>query len=167
MPLHFPNYRTVTDHLTRNGIAVLRYDDRGAGLSTGDYFSATGIDFAADASAAVDFLLSRDDINPEQVGVFGHSEGGGLAPMIAVDNPNVAFVIAMSGYAARGFDVLKVQTERILRAEAIPDDQVARRVELATNLYALALEDNEKATRDAAYDRDRSAIGKRIWAHNP
>jgi dienelactone hydrolase len=68
-------FRVIADHLARNGIAVLRYDDRGVGGSTGDYATATSADFATDAEAALSYLLGRDEIDPEQIGLLGHSEG--------------------------------------------------------------------------------------------
>jgi len=113
----FRIFRQIADHLTRNGIAVLRYDDRGAGNSTGDFASSTAADFAVDASAAVDYLLTRDDIDPTQIGLLGHSEGGIVAPMAAGLNENVSFAILMAAPAAPGIDVLLTQYEFILETE--------------------------------------------------
>lgn len=115
--LGFRIFQQIADHLTRNGIAVLRYDDRGFGESSGDYASADAADFAVDASAAVDYLLTRDDINPQEIGLLGHSEGGIVAPMTAGMNEHVAFVILMAGPAANGIDVLVLQQEMVLAGE--------------------------------------------------
>ncbi len=117
-------FALIADHLTRNGIAVLRYDDRGVGLSTGNFDTATSADFASDAVAAFDFLLTRDAINSTQIGLLGHSEGGAIAPMVAVERPQLAFVISMAGTAVDGADVLRVQNRRILAAEGATDAQI-------------------------------------------
>ena len=76
----FQPFRLIADHFTRNGIAVLRMDDRGVGGSTGDVANVTSEDFAGDIAAAVAMLKGRPDINPKQIGLLGHSEGGIIAP---------------------------------------------------------------------------------------
>ena len=79
----FRMFATLADHLAMNGIAVLRFDDRGVGGSTGDGLQTTVQDRARDAVAAVDLLLTRGDIHAEQIGLVGHSEGGMVALMAA------------------------------------------------------------------------------------
>ncbi|NWG17544.1 MAG: alpha/beta hydrolase [Chloroflexi bacterium] len=98
-------FRDIADDLTRRGIAVLRYDDRGVGGSTGDPSVATTADFATDAAAAVGYLHSRDDINPGQIGLLGHSEGGIIAAILGASDPNLAFVIMLSGPGLSGREV--------------------------------------------------------------
>jgi pimeloyl-ACP methyl ester carboxylesterase len=90
-------FAVLADHLTRQGIAVLRYDDRGVGGSSGDHASATSADFATDARAAVEYLRSRADIAPAAIGLAGHSEGGMIGPMAAADNEAVAFLVLLAG----------------------------------------------------------------------
>lgn len=85
-------FLVLADYLSRQGIAVLRYDDRGFGESTGDFGAATSKDFARDASAAVDFLKSDPRIDAAKVGLVGHSEGGLIAPMVAADRDDLAFI---------------------------------------------------------------------------
>jgi pimeloyl-ACP methyl ester carboxylesterase len=98
------------DHLSRNGIAVLRYDDRGTAQSTGDYSIATSADLATDVRAAVEFLKSRNDINPDKIGLIGHSEGGLIAPMVITAMPDdVAFFVSLAGSGILGYDVLVPQ----------------------------------------------------------
>lgn len=111
-------FKLIADHLTRNGFAVLRYDDRGAGQSTGNYAESTIYDFALDASAGIDYLLTREDINPEQVGMLGHSEGGAIAPMIARENGNLAFIISMAG---TGTTYIDVAVEQIRQSFVLAD----------------------------------------------
>lgn len=114
--LGYRPFAAIADALTRQGIAVLRYDDRGVGQSTGDPSQATTEDFAADAEAAWAYLRSRPDIDPDQIGLLGHSEGAIIAAMIAARNPQVAFVISMAGPAVSGYDTLLKQVERLTLA---------------------------------------------------
>ena len=80
-------FAVLADHLSRNGIAVLRFDDRGVGESGGDFTHATNLDFASDVRAAVDFLAARREINTRAIGLIGHSQGGVVGPIAAVNNP--------------------------------------------------------------------------------
>ncbi len=110
-------FREIADTLTRQGIAVLRYDDRGVGgSSAGDLASATSVDFADDAEAALRFLQTRPDIDSQQIGYLGHSEGGILAAMVAARNPDVAFVISMAGSAVSGYETVAKQVARLALA---------------------------------------------------
>jgi pimeloyl-ACP methyl ester carboxylesterase len=90
-------FAVLADYLSRRGIAVLRYDKRGGGESTGNYELATSADFAADANAAFAFLQGRADIHPHAIGFVGHSEGGMVGPLAAASNDKLAFVILLAG----------------------------------------------------------------------
>lgn len=90
-------FHLLADQLTRQGIAVLRYDKRGVGESTGDYGQSTTLDFASDTKAGVDYLKSDSRINPDYIGLIGHSEGGVIAPMVASGSDDVAFMVLMAG----------------------------------------------------------------------
>ena len=90
-------FLVLSDYLTRQGIAVLRYDDRGVGASEGDFSSATSKDFATDVLAGVEFLKQREDIRSDAIGLVGHSEGGLIAPMVAVESEDVAFIVMLAG----------------------------------------------------------------------
>ncbi|MEO8607852.1 MAG: alpha/beta fold hydrolase [Chloroflexota bacterium] len=109
-------FAVIADYLTREGLAVLRYDDRGVGKSTGDYAKADLNDFESDASAAIDFLLTRDDIDHDQIGLLGHSEGGIIAAKLGATNTHLAFIVAMAGTAVKGTDLLLVQNHDIILA---------------------------------------------------
>lgn len=82
-------FLVLADYLTRQGIAVLRVDDRGVRESSGDFSLATSEDFASDVSAGIEYLKTRKEINPEKIGLIGHSEGGIIAPMVAVKSPDI------------------------------------------------------------------------------
>jgi len=87
----------IADYLSTKGFAVLRLDDRGIGGSEVDFDLATSEDFVLDISAAVDYLQSRGDIPHDKIGLISHSEGGMIAPMLAADRDDIAFVIMMAG----------------------------------------------------------------------
>ena len=90
-------FLVLSDHLTRNGIAVLRYDDRGFAGSTGNYSLATSADFATDANAIFKYLAGRRDIDKGAIGFIGHSEGGLIAPIALHHNKDAAFMVMLAG----------------------------------------------------------------------
>jgi pimeloyl-ACP methyl ester carboxylesterase len=119
-------FLVLADHLTRAGIAVLRYDDRGVGKSGGTFAGCTSADFATDAHAAVKFLLGRPDIDRKRVGICGHSEGGLIGPMVAADHPaDIAFVVMLAGPGLPGDELLQLQVRDVYRAEGKDDKQIA------------------------------------------
>ena len=130
----FQPFRLIADHFTRNGIAVLRLDDRGVGGSTGDVANVTSEDFAGDIAAAVAMLKGRPDINPKQIGLLGHSEGGLIAPMVADRNSDVAYVILLAGPGLSGGQIVVQQLADILKAQGQPqaaiDQAVAQQKQL-------------------------------------
>ena len=110
-------FLVLADHLTRNGIAVLRYDDRGVGKSAGKHDSATSADFATDAFAAVTYLRGRKEIDSKRIGVMGHSEGGLIAPIVAAEHPEeVAFIVLLAGPGVPGDEVVQLQQQVLLKA---------------------------------------------------
>ncbi|WP_296819888.1 alpha/beta hydrolase [Brevundimonas sp.] len=113
------------DALTRRGVAVLRYDDRGMGHSTGDFLAATSADFATDTAAAVAFLQSRHEIDSGRIGLIGHSEGGLIAPMVAVEGGEVAWVVMLAGPAVSGGEILQEQQRRLAAAAGMSPEEVA------------------------------------------
>ena len=130
----------LSDHLTRNGIAVLRYDDRGVGKSKGDFSTATSHDFAGDASAAVSYLASRPEIASDKVGLIGHSEGGLIAPMVAEMSDEVAYYVMMAGPGLPGKDILILQGELIARAGGMPAPLIEKMMTVNKKLYKTAIE---------------------------
>lgn len=128
----------IADYLTQRGIAVLRYDDRGVGESTGEFASATSLDFASDARAAYEFLRSQDGIDASKVGLCGHSEGGIIAPMVAVADTRVAFVILLAGPGVNGDQILTSQMELILRASGLEASEIEQQLLIQRKLLDLA-----------------------------
>ncbi|MCB9283171.1 MAG: alpha/beta hydrolase [Lewinellaceae bacterium] len=130
-------FLVIADHLTRQGIGVLRYDDRGVGKSTGKFSTATSKDFASDALAAVDYLRTRKEIDKKQIGIAGHSEGGLIAPMCAAQSKKVAFIILLAGPGVDGEEVVLTQTELIDRAEGYSDAKIQSDLEMNRKAFQL------------------------------
>ncbi|WP_299440072.1 alpha/beta fold hydrolase [uncultured Aquimarina sp.] len=107
-------FLVLSDYLTRQGIAVLRYDERGVGESEGTFSGATSLDFASDVEAAIEFLKKRNDIDTKKIGLIGHSEGGFIVPIIASTNKDVAFIVSLAGTGVIGKKVLISQAKRAL-----------------------------------------------------
>jgi pimeloyl-ACP methyl ester carboxylesterase len=115
-------FLVLADHLTRSGIAVLRYDDRGVGKSGGKHDTATSADFATDAFSAVTFLRSRKEIDSKRIGVMGYSEGGLIAPIVAAEHPDeIAFIVLLAGPGVPGDEVLQLQQQVILKAMGVDE----------------------------------------------
>jgi pimeloyl-ACP methyl ester carboxylesterase len=128
-------FRWIADYLTRHGIAVLRYDDRGVGGSSGSIRTATSEDFAQDALAGVRLLATRGDILPHAIGLIGHSEGGIVAPIASVQSPSVAFIVLLAGTAVTGEQILFAQADLILRANGATAEQLRIQREVQEKLF--------------------------------
>ena len=112
--LGFKIFKIIAEHLSANGIAVLRYDDRGVAESTGKSVDeSTSEEFAEDVSAAMEFLKRRSDINAEQIGLIGHSEGGIVAPLTASKRTDVAYIVSIAGTGVNGAEIILEQTKLI------------------------------------------------------
>jgi pimeloyl-ACP methyl ester carboxylesterase len=140
-------FLVLADALTRAGVAVLRYDDRGVGGSTGDFPSATTEDFASDALAAAAYLSRHPEIVPDRIGLIGHSEGGLVGPMVAVRSDLVAFLVLLAPPGMKGRDLVPLQTERILEASGVPEPvlPLIRRLQTALLDRILADQDSDRA----------------------
>ena len=119
-------FLVIADYLTKNGIAVLRFDDRGTAMSKGNYATATTLDFASDVEAAVQYLLTRKEIDQKKIGLIGHSEGGIIAPMVAAKSKKVSFIILLAGTGIPGDELLLLQQELIGKASGISDEDLKK-----------------------------------------
>ncbi len=134
--LGFKIFGTIADYLTRNGIAVLRYDDRNFGKSTGTPVdSSTTEDFATDVVEAVKYLQKRNDINPTQIGLLGHSEGGIVAPIAATKYPDISFIILMAGTGVNGKEIIIEQTRAIMKANGESEEKINEAIEYLKKLF--------------------------------
>jgi hypothetical protein len=137
----FKLFQVIADHLTQQGIAVLRYDDRGVGGSTGSLTRSTTEDFSRDARAALAFLRSRADIRGAHAGLLGHSEGGAVAALAAVEPAGgPAFVVMLAGPGVSGAHVTRQQVTDGARLVGATAGQVERIVAAHRNATALAIE---------------------------
>ena len=118
-------FLVLADHLTRQGIAVLRFDDRGVGASTGTFGLATSADFATDVLAGVEYLKTRPEVRAGQIGLIGHSEGGLIAPLVANETEDVAYVVMMAGPGLPGDQILLLQSVLIARANGAIEAGIA------------------------------------------
>lgn len=133
----------IADHLTSQGIAVLRFDDRGVGASTGDFSKATSADFATDVEAAIAYLKTRKEIDPKKIGLIGHSEGGLIAPMVAANNKEVAFIVSMAGTGMAGKDLLPEQVRLISAAAGETKEKVKKAYELTKKACKLVAKEKD------------------------
>lgn len=140
-------FQEIADALARRGLAVLRYDDRGVGQSSGDFASATTVEFAADVSAALAFLRARPEIDGARLGLCGHSEGSLIAAMVAADDPELAFVVSMAGPGVPGDQVIVRQVERIAAAEGASASQAAEAAAQERAVLDFVLAQDWDATR--------------------
>ncbi len=119
-------FLVLADYLTKQGIAVLRYDDRGVAESTGDYSAATSADFATDANAAFAYLLSRDDINHNAIGFVGHSEGGLIAPIAIQNNKQLAYMVMLAGPGTSSQQIARSQNRLMALSQGISEEDIAK-----------------------------------------
>jgi pimeloyl-ACP methyl ester carboxylesterase len=143
-------FLVLSDFLTRNGFAVIRYDKRGVGKSTGEYNKATIRDFANDAAAVVDFAKSRKDIDPANIHVIGHSEGGLIAAMLASQNPNIRSVVSMAGPGGKGLEIVQDQNRVSMQAQKIEPETIDKLLKLNHEILQGIMEwhgtENERTT---------------------
>lgn len=142
-------FLVLADDLTRRGIAVLRYDDRGIAGSSGDFASATTADFTADAGAAYEYLAGRSEIEGDAIGVIGHSEGGLVAQQLAGRAP-LAFIVTIAGPGLPGDSLLALQVDALNRAGGMPDEIRRSNNELQRRLMDIAKSElsNDSARRE-------------------
>jgi pimeloyl-ACP methyl ester carboxylesterase len=135
-------FLVLADVLTRSGIVVLRYDDRGFADSEGDAITATSLDFADDAESAVNYLKTLSYVDTGNIGIIGHSEGAIIAPIVAQRNKDLAFLVLMAGSGVDGMAVLEDQTAAILRAQQAPESYITQVVASNMAIYATILDES-------------------------
>lgn len=154
-------FLVISDFLTRNGYAVLRFDDRGVGESEGNYSLATTYDFAEDVRAAVKFLASRKEIDKNKIGLIGHSEGAMIASIVASTDGNIAFVILMAGPGLPGDSILYLQTELIYRAEGESEEKINEILSELREVYSILKSDlDESEIKEKLRDKYQQQFAK-------
>lgn len=136
----------IADYLTRNGVVVLRYDDRGVGKSTGNFDMASTGDFAEDALAGISYLKTRNEVNPRIIGIIGHSEGGMVASIVASENPDVAFIVSLAGFMINFEDVVLGQLMNQAKLMGRSEEDIALERSWRKTLYGIAGEKTDSST---------------------
>jgi len=130
-------FKVIADYLTSNGIIVLRYDDRGIGKSTGSFSKATTGDFGKDALAALNFLKSDSQVDPNKIGVLGHSEGGLIAYILAGQRaPSVNFLISLAGPSIKMDSLMMLQNMAVMKS--LGKEMTSKDSELIRENFAIA-----------------------------
>ncbi|PWA10810.1 alpha/beta hydrolase family protein [Flavobacterium laiguense] len=148
-------FLVLADYLTKKGIAVLRFDDRGVAKSTGDFKAATTMDFAKDVQAAVVYLQTRKEIDKNKIGLIGHSEGGVIAPIVAENSKDIDFIVLLAGTGIRGDKLMLLQKEKIERQMGTPENEIQKGQEIFKGAYDIVLAssagDNNLKTKINSY----------------
>jgi len=130
-------FLVIADFLSRNGIAVLRYDDRGVAKSQGNFTTATSADLATDAEAAFQFLRSNPKIDPAAIGLIGHSEGALIAAIAATSNSDISFIISLAGTGVRGDKIIHRQSADIGRTSGVDEKKIKESISTNKKLYKI------------------------------
>jgi len=150
-------FLVIADHLTRHGIAVARYDDRGVGGSIvmpddieERLINATSATFATDTRAVIEFLKSQDEIDPDRIGIIGHSEGGIIAPLVANDgHDDIAFIVLLAGPGVTGRDLIALQVAKSHIAQGGSEETSQRITQHLEKAIDLILADTEPEKTEA------------------
>ncbi len=131
-------FLVLSDHLTRKGIAVLRYDDRGTAQSEGRYEIATTFDFASDVESAVTYLKTRNDVvDIDKIGLIGHSEGGLIAPIVASKNKEIAFCVLLAAPGISGKQILMTQTRKAMELGGVSPEDIEINEQFSSQIYEI------------------------------
>ena len=158
---HHP-FLVLADHLTRNGIAVLRVDDRGIGGTESGSPSATSENYAEDALAGVNFLKQRKEIDPKMIGLVGHSEGGMIAPMAAARSNDVSFIVMLAGPGQRGEDIIYTQLELVQKAQGTHVDTIRHSISLSKKINAIVKTETDAKRIEQRINEEIAAYGQTL-----
>lgn len=146
--------------LIRHGIAVLGYDKRGVGGSTGDWNTASFEDLAGDVIAAYEYLKTRRDIDATQIGMLGVSQAGWVMPLAAVRAQELAFLISISGAGVSPAETTIDQSQNELAARGMKPETVSEIIALMKLQYAFAQTGQGWDAYSAARDKLAARIGQ-------
>jgi pimeloyl-ACP methyl ester carboxylesterase len=133
----------LADSLTRKGFAVLRYDKRGIGGSTGSADNSTTLDFATDAQSAIAYLKSRKEIDVKKIGLLGHSEGAMIAPFVANRSQDVAWLVLLAPPATTGEETLINQSRLIGQVGGLTEPQLLASLTFDREAYDLVRQEKD------------------------
>lgn len=130
-------FLVLADYLTRQGIAVLRYDDRGVGESKGNHYNATSMDLANDTQSAFSALAKHGKVDSSHIGLIGHSEGGMIAPIVASKISTVDYAVLLAGPGAPIDELMIEQNRQVYKSLGLPKDELDRNEVFNKSLYNL------------------------------
>jgi dienelactone hydrolase len=157
-------FAVLADHLTRAGIAVLRYDDRGVGRTGGVFATATSEDLATDAEAALAWLAARPEVRADAVGIVGHSEGGLVGPLVAARSELPRFLVLLAGPGVPGRDVLRTQSRAIAELQGASETAIETNDRVLTAAFEVLQETDDPA--DSA-ERIRGMLEEEVMTLAP
>lgn len=156
-------FLVLADYLTTNGIAVLRFDDRGTAASTGNFETATSLDFSTDVEAGVKFLQSRKEINQRKIGLIGHSEGGMIAPMVASRSNDIAFIVLLAAPGIPGDQLLLLQQAAIAKASGASNADIQKSREINKGAFDIVA----KSSNSEQLKTDLTDYIKKVLQNDP
>lgn len=139
-------FAVIADHFTKAGIACLRVDDRGTGHTTGSFANSTTADFAKDVEAGIEYLRGRTDVDKENIGLLGHSEGGMIAPMVASIRSDIKFIVLLAAPGIPILDLMEQQTVDVATTSGIAKDEMEKFRPMYKPLIMAALKEVDSAT---------------------
>ena len=152
-------FLVLADYLASQGIAVLRYDDRGVGASTGSIDNGSTALYSEDAEAMFNAVKENPHVDPSRLGIGGHSEGGAIAPMVAARNKEVRFVVMLAGQGCSGLDVMLQQNDAIFRAMGISEKLLTLRKDCMRELFSMPAGTSQKEYK-AVISRHTAGLSK-------
>lgn len=160
-------FLVLADHLTRQGIAVLRADKRGVGKTTGTFNDSGTREYVSDALAGVEYLKGRTEIDARKIGLIGHSQGGSVAIEIAAQSRDVSYIVLLAAPGLSGYDILVLQDGTEAKAGGRTDEQVELIQGFSRRFYGIVLrakdaaevERETKSLYSALTDAEKEAIG--------
>lgn len=148
------SFAVIADYLTKRSISVLRVDDRGMGGTTGNFDTSSSKNFAKDVEAGINYLKSRNDVDNKHIGLIGHSEGGMIAPMIAAEDKDVAFIVMLAGSGVTGGEINDYQNTETIKKNGVSQEIIQHFLELHHALRKAAA----TSTNEADYKNDITYI---------
>lgn len=137
-------FLVIADYLTKNGIAVFRYDERGVGKSNGNFAAATSADFTYDVLNIVKYFKIHPNVDSKRIGLIGHSEGGLVAMKAAARNKrDIAYIISLAGPKVSGIDLLQKQMKDILTAQGMDSALVCTALKFQKEAFEISLKTKE------------------------
>jgi hypothetical protein len=131
------SFWVIADYFAKNGIATLRYDDRGIAQSEGNFATSTSADFAEDAKAGIEFLKVHPKVNSSKLGIVGHSEGGMIAPMVAASDSSIGFIILLAGPGIPIDELMILQNNEVSKANGLSKSMIEQNSILNQKCYAI------------------------------